>query len=138
MRARFGARGKLDRPPSVVKKSAEIGGRDHPVNPAWLSVKCYAKLAIYSLIFDIERWDCLRFSAIEGPHGLTPAAAVAEQGAAALRALPELPLYARVDGVVRDGALIVLEVEVLEPALFMEFDPPSAERFADVTAQRLN
>jgi glutathione synthase/RimK-type ligase-like ATP-grasp enzyme len=66
----------------------------------------------------------------------TPPREVAEQGAAALRALPELPLYARVDGVVRDGALIVIEVEVLEPALFLEFDPPSAERFADATIAR--
>ena len=49
----------------------------------------------------------------------TPLRGVTEQGAAALRALPELPLYARVDGVVRDGGLIVIEVEVLEPALFL-------------------
>lgn len=67
----------------------------------------------------------------------TPAGEVAEQGAAALRVLPEMPLYARVDGVVRDGALIVIEVEVLEPALFMEFDPPSAGRFAEATVKRL-
>lgn len=67
----------------------------------------------------------------------TPAREVAEQGAAALRVLPETALYARVDGVVRDGALIVIEVEVLEPALFMEFDPPSAERFAEATVKRL-
>jgi len=59
-----------------------------------------------------------------------------------LAALPEMPLYARVDGVVRagerGGELIVIEVEVLEPALFMEFDPPSAERFADATLRRLS
>ncbi|HZX88259.1 MAG TPA: hypothetical protein VFF19_32090 [Reyranella sp.] len=67
----------------------------------------------------------------------TPPSEVAEQGAAALRVLPEMPLYARVDGVVRDGSLIVIEVEVLEPALFMEFDPPSAERFAEATVRRL-
>jgi glutathione synthase/RimK-type ligase-like ATP-grasp enzyme len=67
----------------------------------------------------------------------TPADEVAEQGAAELRVLPEMPLYARVDGVVRDGALIVIEVEVLEPSLFMEFDPSSAERFADATVKRL-
>ena len=67
----------------------------------------------------------------------TPAGDVAEQGAATLRALPEMPLYARVDGVVREGALIVIEVEVLEPALFMEFDPPSADRFAEATVKRL-
>src|SRR5262249_35085993 len=41
----------------------------------------------------------------------TPSRRVAEQGAAALRALPEQPLYARVDGVVRDDQLIVIEVE---------------------------
>ncbi len=68
----------------------------------------------------------------------TPSPDVAEQGATALRALPELPLYARVDGVVRDGALIVIEVEVIEPALFMEFDPASAERFAEATARRID
>lgn len=66
-----------------------------------------------------------------------PPVGITEQGAACLRALPELPLYARVDGVLRDGALIVIEVEVLEPALFMEFDPPSADRFAAATVQRL-
>jgi glutathione synthase/RimK-type ligase-like ATP-grasp enzyme len=67
----------------------------------------------------------------------TPPPEVTEQGVACLRALPVMPLYARVDGVVRDGQLIVIEVEVLEPALFMEFDPPSAERFADATLRRL-
>jgi glutathione synthase/RimK-type ligase-like ATP-grasp enzyme len=67
----------------------------------------------------------------------TPSRAMIEQAAAALRVLPEIPLYARVDGVVRDGALIVIEVEVLEPALFMEFDPAAAERFAEATVKRL-
>ncbi|MGQ0581749.1 MAG: ATP-grasp domain-containing protein [Reyranella sp.] len=67
----------------------------------------------------------------------TPPREVTEQGVACLAALPEMPLYARVDGVVRAGTLIVIEVEVLEPALFMEFDPPSAERFADATLRRL-
>jgi glutathione synthase/RimK-type ligase-like ATP-grasp enzyme len=68
----------------------------------------------------------------------TPSYDAAEQGAGALRALPELPLYARVDGVIRDGELIVIEVEVLEPALFMEFDPAAADRFADGTMRRLD
>jgi glutathione synthase/RimK-type ligase-like ATP-grasp enzyme len=67
----------------------------------------------------------------------TPPAAVTEQGEAALCCLPERPLYARVDGVVRDGALIVIEVEVLEPALFLDFEPSSAERFAEATLNRL-
>jgi glutathione synthase/RimK-type ligase-like ATP-grasp enzyme len=67
-----------------------------------------------------------------------PPPAVTDQGAACLAVLPELPLYARVDGVVRDGVFIVIEVEVLEPALFMEFDPPSAERFAVATLRRVD
>lgn len=67
----------------------------------------------------------------------TPPPAVTQQGAACLAALPEMPLYARVDGVVRDSVLIVIEVELLEPALFMEFVPASAERFAEATMKRL-
>lgn len=67
----------------------------------------------------------------------TPPGDVTLQGEACLRALPEMPLYARVDGVVRDGRLIVIEVEVLEPALFMDRDPASAERFAEGTLRRL-
>jgi glutathione synthase/RimK-type ligase-like ATP-grasp enzyme len=66
-----------------------------------------------------------------------PPQAIREQGATVLRVLPAMPLYARVDGVVRDGALIVIEVEVLEPALAMDLDPASAERFAEATVRRL-
>ena len=67
----------------------------------------------------------------------TPPREITQQGAACLATLPAMPLYARVDGVVREGILIVIEVEVLEPALFMEFDPSSAERFAEATFSRL-
>lgn len=66
-----------------------------------------------------------------------PAPGIIAQAASALRTLPELPLYARVGGVVRGAELIVLEIEVLEPALFMEFDPTAAERFAEATLKRL-
>ncbi len=76
-----------------------------------------------------------RFGATRSPE--MPSRAVTEQGAAALRTLPEVPLYARVDGVVRDGQLIVIEVEVLEPALFLEFEPASADRFAEATPRRM-
>lgn len=67
----------------------------------------------------------------------TPSPRVIAQGAAALRPLPELPLYARVDGVVRGDTLIVIEVEVLEPALFLDFAPAAAEHFAEATLRRL-
>ena len=66
-----------------------------------------------------------------------PTETVIGQGAAALGVLPEQPLYARVDGVVRGETLIVIEIEVLEPALFLDFDPAAAERFAEATLRRL-
>jgi glutathione synthase/RimK-type ligase-like ATP-grasp enzyme len=71
-------------------------------------------------------------------HAEAPPRAVVEHGAMALRTLPELPLYARVDGVIRNGELIVIEFELLEPELFMEFHPASAERFAEATVKRLD
>ena len=41
------------------------------------------------------------------------------QAAAVLRAAPEPPTYARVDGLLRDGVLHLLELEVIEPYLFL-------------------
>lgn len=67
----------------------------------------------------------------------SPPPEVTQQGASCLATLPEMPLYARVDGIVRDGVLIVIEVEVLEPALALDVDPPGAERFAEATMRRL-
>jgi hypothetical protein len=40
-------------------------------------------------------------------------------------------LYARVDGVLRMGHLLLMEVELIEPTLFLSALPPAAERFAD-------
>ncbi|HEU4369901.1 MAG TPA: hypothetical protein VFV05_16885 [Methylomirabilota bacterium] len=46
-------------------------------------------------------------------------AAVAAAGGRVLAALPERPLYARIDGVERAGEFTVMEVEVNEPDLFL-------------------
>ena len=54
-----------------------------------------------------------------------------------LDALDEIPLYARVDGVTRDGALLVTELELNEPALSLTLAPGSAARFAEATVRRL-
>jgi len=40
-------------------------------------------------------------------------------------------LYARVDGCQVDGAFVLLELEMLEPSLFLDLDPGAAGRFAD-------
>jgi hypothetical protein len=46
-------------------------------------------------------------------------------------------LYARVDGVVRDGQLLLMELEMIEPSLFLRFDANAPQRFADALLARL-
>ena len=54
-----------------------------------------------------------------------------------LSVLPETPLYARVDGIARGGAFLLMELELIEPNLFFEYGPGSADRFASALARRL-
>lgn len=51
--------------------------------------------------------------------------------------LPFELLYARVDVVRVDGRLSVLELELIEPMLYFDLAPGSAERLADATIARL-
>ncbi|RDS79097.1 hypothetical protein DWU98_19685 [Dyella monticola] len=47
------------------------------------------------------------------------------------------PDYARIDGVVINGQFVLMELEVIEPALFLAQRPDAAERFARHLAERL-
>jgi glutathione synthase/RimK-type ligase-like ATP-grasp enzyme len=70
----------------------------------------------------------------------TPSAAVIAAAARAIAAIPfgdTPPLYARVDGCIVDGALLLMELEVLEPELFLRCAPESAERLADALLARM-
>ena len=68
----------------------------------------------------------------------TPSAGIIEQAQGALSVLPELPLYARVDGILRDGVFILMELELIEPELFMDAVPGSAKRFVSAILERLD
>jgi glutathione synthase/RimK-type ligase-like ATP-grasp enzyme len=70
-------------------------------------------------------------------EAFSPDAHLVQQARAVLGVLDEVPLYARVDGVSRDGALLVTELELNEPALSMTLAPGSAARFAEATVRRL-
>jgi glutathione synthase/RimK-type ligase-like ATP-grasp enzyme len=48
----------------------------------------------------------------------------------ALNALPEKPLYARIDLVKYNNDYVVMEIELIEPSLYFNMDHDSAERFA--------
>ena len=77
-----------------------------------------------------------------GHAGETSVATDAEEVAVAQQVidyLAERPLYARVD-LVRDSAAkpLVLELELVEPSLFLAFHPPAAVGFADALESVLN
>jgi glutathione synthase/RimK-type ligase-like ATP-grasp enzyme len=62
---------------------------------------------------------------------------IVEAASRALEASGQDTLYARVDGVVRGGRLEVMELELVEPSLFLEPSPGAAGRFADALIERL-
>lgn len=86
---------------------------------------------------------------IQTQHGGVTKASIApqwaiEEGARILAMLPAPALYARVDVVLRerpglDPALWLMEVEVLEPSLYLDFAPPAAaEAFAEALLRRMD
>ncbi len=54
-----------------------------------------------------------------------------------MRTLPTVPLYARVDLVRVGVGFALMELELIEPALYFRMDPGSAERFARVLDARI-
>ncbi|HEX4685030.1 MAG TPA: hypothetical protein VH277_20095 [Gemmatimonadaceae bacterium] len=79
---------------------------------------------------------------VQTEHGgsVLPMAAppgLAAQAAHVIRTLPEKPLYARVDGVERGGAFLLMELELIEPNLFFANGEGAADRFASALAERL-
>lgn len=62
---------------------------------------------------------------------------VAEATSILQRAAPGT-LYARVDAVAWEGALHVMELEVVEPELFFRLEPAAAQRFAAALLRRLD
>jgi len=64
-------------------------------------------------------------------------AALVEQARACILAAPSLPVYARVDGVVKNGLFLLMELEVFEPLMFLAHDPEAPARFARAVRGRL-
>ena len=50
---------------------------------------------------------------------------------------PAPPVYARVDGVVRDGMFLLMELEIFEPLMFLSRHPEAPARFARAIEKRL-
>ncbi|MFI5297458.1 MAG: RimK family alpha-L-glutamate ligase [Polyangiales bacterium] len=63
--------------------------------------------------------------------------ALIAQARACIACAPTLPVYARVDGVVKDGRFLLMELEVFEPLMFLSRDPAAPGRFARAIRGRL-
>jgi glutathione synthase/RimK-type ligase-like ATP-grasp enzyme len=61
----------------------------------------------------------------------TPRQSLVDEAARILSLVPDRWLYARVDGCERDGVLMLTELEMLEPSLFLSYHPEAPRRFAD-------
>ncbi len=62
---------------------------------------------------------------------------IVSQAAEALAAAPDLCLYARVDVVARNETLLIMELELIEPFLFLALDRHAPARFAQAIFQRI-
>jgi glutathione synthase/RimK-type ligase-like ATP-grasp enzyme len=72
---------------------------------------------------------------VQHEHGgsaesLAPPAHVLETARAIMARAPANWLYARVDGVEIGGRFVLVELEMLEPSMFLAADPGAADRFA--------
>jgi glutathione synthase/RimK-type ligase-like ATP-grasp enzyme len=66
-----------------------------------------------------------------------PTPAILTHAERALRSAPTASLYARVDGFIRGGDLVVTELELLEPSLCLDDDPEAPARLAGAIARCL-
>jgi glutathione synthase/RimK-type ligase-like ATP-grasp enzyme len=73
-----------------------------------------------------------------GGHGepRAPAPEIVEQARRVLAPAESLLLYARVDGIERNGAFVLMELEINEPFLYIGTSASAASRFADAIVSR--
>jgi glutathione synthase/RimK-type ligase-like ATP-grasp enzyme len=72
-------------------------------------------------------------------EAIVPSAALVKQAQAIAAAIQYVgnSLYCRIDAVEKDGQLILMEVELIEPELFLGLAEGTAERFAKAIVRRM-
>jgi glutathione synthase/RimK-type ligase-like ATP-grasp enzyme len=71
------------------------------------------------------------------PMAAAPSARLVEQASALLARIAGRLLYARVDGIERNGDFVLMELELNEPYLFLSLSDVAAARFADAIVRIL-
>ncbi len=115
---------------------AHLPSRDLMVQPFLAAVRTYGERSLIAIAGSVTH-AVLRpplGGAPDLPAQPTAVASASDETALATRvlaALPTAPLYARID-LVRDnnGALCLLELELVEPALFLDLAPAALDRLA--------
>jgi glutathione synthase/RimK-type ligase-like ATP-grasp enzyme len=79
---------------------------------------------------------------VQAEHGgtaevRTPTPALLDDARAIMTRVPQRTLYARVDGCALAGRLLLMELELLEPSLFLAFDAKAPGRFAEAVERLL-
>ena len=69
---------------------------------------------------------------------ITPSPTLLQQAEAVLHLLDPTPLYARVDGIRRGTSLVVMELELIEPSLYLLQSRDAAAQFAKACRDRLD
>jgi glutathione synthase/RimK-type ligase-like ATP-grasp enzyme len=73
-----------------------------------------------------------------GTHeNVTVSQALVAQARRCIEHAPAATVYARVDGVVRDGSFLLMELEIFEPLMFLSRHPEAPARFARAIARAL-
>lgn len=80
---------------------------------------------------------------VQADHGgsrepCAPSAALVAQAEAVVDAVSEPLTYARVDAVEVGGRLVVMELELIDPVLFLAYDPGAPARFADAITRAVS
>jgi hypothetical protein len=74
---------------------------------------------------------------VQNDHGGTPSSELLEQASAVLKRVDGDLLYARVDGVVVDNQFLLMELEVIDPSLFLRHSGSAPASFARAIVSRL-
>ena len=81
---------------------------------------------------------------VQQEHGgsaevFTPPSALLHQANQIASTVPQVrdSLYCRIDAVARDGRLVLMELELIEPELFLGLAEGAAERFADAIVRKM-
>ncbi len=67
-------------------------------------------------------------------RAIVPSSQWLAQAERALASVGEPLLYARFDGIPCDDELVLMELELIDPSLFLAYDPDATSRFADAIA----